>query len=97
MAKLLEGRPIAEKIKEQLKEEIENLQKVGTWASYLTLAVTFALAIFLALLSKGPSIDSPGIMFYVFFNDIITVILYNISREGCYLFYPSHPGLATSL
>ena len=26
MAKLLEGRPIAEKIKEQLKEEIENLQ-----------------------------------------------------------------------
>jgi hypothetical protein len=33
-------------------EEIENLYKVGTWASYLTLAVTFALAIFLALLKK---------------------------------------------
>lgn len=32
--------------------EAANLQKVGTWASYLTLAVTFALAIFLALLKK---------------------------------------------
>jgi hypothetical protein len=29
--------------------------------------------------------------------DIITVILYNIYREGRYLFYPSRLRLATSL
>ncbi|MEK6727457.1 MAG: bifunctional 5,10-methylenetetrahydrofolate dehydrogenase/5,10-methenyltetrahydrofolate cyclohydrolase [Candidatus Omnitrophota bacterium] len=40
MAKLLEGRPIAEKIKEQLKEEIENLQvKFKTMPTLATIQV----------------------------------------------------------
>lgn len=39
-------------------QEAANLQRVGTWASYLTLAVTFALAIFLALLKKQQMANS---------------------------------------
>jgi len=39
-------------------QEAANLQLVGTWASYLTLAVTFALAIFLALLKKQQMANS---------------------------------------
>jgi len=37
--------------------EIENLKKVGAWASYLTLGVTFALGIFLSFL-KGEQIEN---------------------------------------
>ncbi len=38
-------------------EEVANLQKVGSWASYLTLGVTFALGIFLAFL-KGEQLTN---------------------------------------
>ena len=41
MAKLLEGRPIAEKIKEQLKEEIENLFDNAKWDLLKMEEITF--------------------------------------------------------
>ncbi len=52
-------------------QEIANLQKVGTWASYLTLAVTFALAIFLALLKKQQMTNSYAYKRYKKWNETI--------------------------
>ncbi len=52
-------------------QEVANLQKVGTWASYLTLAVTFALAIFLALLKKQQMANSYAYKRYKKWNETI--------------------------
>jgi hypothetical protein len=51
--------------------EAANLQKVGTWASYLTLAVTFSLAIFLALLKKQQMANSYAYKRYKKWNETI--------------------------
>ncbi|HED05319.1 MAG TPA: hypothetical protein ENI61_01385 [Ignavibacteria bacterium] len=51
--------------------EVANLQKVGAWASYLTLAVTFALAIFLALLKKQQMANSYAYKRYKKWNETV--------------------------